>query len=107
MINSRPGSGAACVKACTFCRHCLRRQTWAQATSPFTTLCSGARRKRATLILQRKPLAFRWFVLADFETGPMVEWVRHLGLFASFLFLVAGASRLARFNIQVNPQPSN
>ena len=50
---------------------------------------------------------FRWFVLVDFETGPMVEWVRHLGLFASFLFLVAGASRLARFNIQVNPQPSN
>ena len=50
---------------------------------------------------------FRWFVLADFETGPMVDWVRHLGLFATFLFLVAGASRLARFNIQVNPQPSN
>lgn len=50
---------------------------------------------------------FRWFVLADFGTGPLVEWVRHLGLFASFLFLVAGASRLARFNIQVNPQPSN
>lgn len=50
---------------------------------------------------------FRWFVLPDFETGPVVDWVRHLGLFASFLFLVAGASRLARFNIQVNPQPSN
>jgi len=29
------------------------------------------------------------------------------GLIASFIFLVAGASRLARFNIQVNPQPSN
>jgi len=29
------------------------------------------------------------------------------GAIASFLFLVAGASRLARFNIQVNPQPSN
>jgi CDP-diacylglycerol--serine O-phosphatidyltransferase len=29
------------------------------------------------------------------------------GLIASFVFLVAGASRLARFNIQVNPQPSN
>lgn len=29
------------------------------------------------------------------------------GLIASFLFLVAGASRLARFNIQHNPQPSN
>lgn len=30
-----------------------------------------------------------------------------IGAIASFLFLVAGASRLARFNIQVNPQPSN
>jgi CDP-diacylglycerol--serine O-phosphatidyltransferase len=29
------------------------------------------------------------------------------GLIMSFLFLVAGASRLARFNIQKNPQPSN
>jgi CDP-diacylglycerol--serine O-phosphatidyltransferase len=30
-----------------------------------------------------------------------------LGAIASFLFLMAGASRLARFNITVNPQPSN
>jgi CDP-diacylglycerol--serine O-phosphatidyltransferase len=30
-----------------------------------------------------------------------------LGVVATFLFLLAGASRLARFNIQVNPQPSN
>jgi CDP-diacylglycerol--serine O-phosphatidyltransferase len=30
-----------------------------------------------------------------------------LGVIACFLFLMAGASRLARFNIQVNPQPSN
>ena len=30
-----------------------------------------------------------------------------LGAFVSFAFLIAGASRLARFNIQVNPQPSN
>ncbi|HET9282218.1 MAG TPA: phosphatidylcholine/phosphatidylserine synthase [Candidatus Angelobacter sp.] len=30
-----------------------------------------------------------------------------IGLLATFIFLVAGASRLARFNIQVNPQPSN
>lgn len=50
---------------------------------------------------------FRWFVLADFESRPMVDWVEHLGLIATFLFLVAGASRLARFNIQANPQPSN
>jgi CDP-diacylglycerol--serine O-phosphatidyltransferase len=30
-----------------------------------------------------------------------------IGAIASFVFLLAGASRLARFNIQVNPQPSN
>jgi CDP-diacylglycerol--serine O-phosphatidyltransferase len=30
-----------------------------------------------------------------------------IGLLATFIFLVAGASRLARFNIQVNPKPSN
>jgi CDP-diacylglycerol---serine O-phosphatidyltransferase len=30
-----------------------------------------------------------------------------LGAIASFLFLIAGASRLARFNITSNPQPSN
>ncbi len=30
-----------------------------------------------------------------------------LGAIASFLFLIAGTSRLARFNITANPQPSN
>ena len=30
-----------------------------------------------------------------------------IGAMAAFLFLIAGASRLARFNIQLNPQPSN
>jgi CDP-diacylglycerol--serine O-phosphatidyltransferase len=30
-----------------------------------------------------------------------------LGAFISFLFLICGASRLARFNISVNPSPSN
>jgi CDP-diacylglycerol--serine O-phosphatidyltransferase len=30
-----------------------------------------------------------------------------LGAIAAFLFLIAGASRLARFNITSNPQPSN
>jgi CDP-diacylglycerol--serine O-phosphatidyltransferase len=30
-----------------------------------------------------------------------------LGTFISFLFLICGASRLARFNISVNPAPSN
>jgi CDP-diacylglycerol--serine O-phosphatidyltransferase len=31
----------------------------------------------------------------------------HLGAVACFLFLICGASRLARFNISVNPQPRN
>jgi CDP-diacylglycerol--serine O-phosphatidyltransferase len=33
--------------------------------------------------------------------------VMHAGVFACFLFLICGASRLARFNISVNPQPRN
>jgi CDP-diacylglycerol---serine O-phosphatidyltransferase len=33
--------------------------------------------------------------------------VVRFGLVATFLFLTAGAARLARFNIQLNPQPSN
>jgi CDP-diacylglycerol--serine O-phosphatidyltransferase len=36
-------------------------------------------------------------------TGKMIQ----LGSISSFLFLMAGASRLARFNIALNPQPSN
>ena len=34
-------------------------------------------------------------------------WVLQLGGVATFVFLLAGAARLARFNIQVNPQPLN
>jgi CDP-diacylglycerol--serine O-phosphatidyltransferase len=36
-------------------------------------------------------------------TGKLIQ----LGAVCSFLFLMAGASRLARFNITTNPQPSN
>jgi CDP-diacylglycerol--serine O-phosphatidyltransferase len=35
------------------------------------------------------------------------ENVLHAGIFVCFLFLICGASRLARFNISVNPQPRN
>jgi CDP-diacylglycerol--serine O-phosphatidyltransferase len=35
------------------------------------------------------------------------ENVMHAGVFACFLFVICGASRLARFNISVNPQPRN
>jgi CDP-diacylglycerol---serine O-phosphatidyltransferase len=40
----------------------------------------------------------------------LTDWhikLTQLGAAASFLFLIAGASRLARFNITSNPQPSN
>jgi len=39
--------------------------------------------------------------------GPWAIKLTQLGAIASFLFLIAGTSRLARFNITVNPQPSN
>lgn len=37
----------------------------------------------------------------------LVNRVVQLGALTTFIFLVAGASRLARFNIQVNPKPWN
>jgi CDP-diacylglycerol---serine O-phosphatidyltransferase len=54
-------------------------------------------------------LAWTW----GFHLMPTVlltDWhikLTQLGAIASFLFLVAGASRLARFNITTNAQPSN
>lgn len=56
-------------------------------------------------------LAWTW----GFHLMPTVlltqgQWqikLTQLGAVASFLFLIAGASRLARFNITTNPQPSN
>lgn len=39
--------------------------------------------------------------------GPWAIKLTQIGAIASFLFLIAGTSRLARFNISVNPQPSN
>jgi CDP-diacylglycerol--serine O-phosphatidyltransferase len=53
-------------------------------------------------------LAFLW----GFHGLSMANQELHIklvdfGAVATFLFLAAGASRLARFNIQANPQPSN
>ena len=55
-------------------------------------------------------LAWMWgfrqlpdFLVSNELTGKMMQ----LGAIASFLFLMAGTSRLARFNITTNPQPSN
>ena len=54
-------------------------------------------------------LAWMWGVrwLPVFSSPELRARLIQLGVIATFLFLVAGASRLARFNIQVNPQPSN
>lgn len=56
-------------------------------------------------------LAWKWgFFLMPPVLFTSGEWhikLTQLGAIASFLFLVAGASRLARFNITTNPQPSN
>jgi CDP-diacylglycerol--serine O-phosphatidyltransferase len=46
-------------------------------------------------------------MLRAFSTTEMAARLVQLGAIASFLFLIAGASRLARFNITSNPQPSN
>lgn len=54
-------------------------------------------------------LAFTWGVSrVDMTFGP--QWhdlLRDTGAFISFLFLLCGAVRLARFNVQKNPVPKN
>lgn len=54
-------------------------------------------------------LAWLWGfrLLPDVSTVDPHSKLVQLGVIVCFLFLMAGASRLARFNIQVNPQPSN
>ncbi|MEO7143088.1 MAG: CDP-diacylglycerol--serine O-phosphatidyltransferase [Bryobacteraceae bacterium] len=54
-------------------------------------------------------LAFTWgmqFVQPPFENIPHDTLLR-IGYFVSFLFLLCGAVRLARFNVQTNPVPKN
>jgi len=54
-------------------------------------------------------LAWMWgFRSLAISTYPeTLTKLTQFGAIASFLFLIAGASRLARFNITTNPQPSN
>jgi CDP-diacylglycerol--serine O-phosphatidyltransferase len=54
-------------------------------------------------------LAYIWgFRMLPLTVHPdLRENVLHAGVFVCFLFLVCGASRLARFNISKNPQPRN
>jgi len=55
-------------------------------------------------------LAWAWGfqqISTEISSQDMATLLPRLGAVASFLFLIAGASRLARFNISSNPQPSN
>ena len=54
-------------------------------------------------------LAYIWgFRLLPALSHPVLrQRIIHIGVFVCFLFLICGASRLARFNISINPQPRN
>jgi CDP-diacylglycerol--serine O-phosphatidyltransferase len=54
-------------------------------------------------------LAYVWGVMFATEAGNsfILDHLQRMGKLLSFLFLACGAARLARFNIQKNPMPSN
>jgi CDP-diacylglycerol--serine O-phosphatidyltransferase len=54
-------------------------------------------------------LAYLWGfrMLPAMEHAELRGQLTHTGIFVCFIFLICGASRLARFNISVNPQPRN
>lgn len=54
-------------------------------------------------------LAYIWgFRMLPLMARPHLrEQILHIGVFVCFVFLICGASRLARFNISINPQPRN
>lgn len=54
-------------------------------------------------------LAFTWGIQPiDWSAGPQfTDHLHRSGTFVAFLFLICGAARLARFNVQKNPRPTN
>ncbi len=53
-------------------------------------------------------LAFAWGVQFTSAATPFAgDQLHRLGYFVAFLYLLCGAARLARFNIQANPVPKN
>jgi CDP-diacylglycerol--serine O-phosphatidyltransferase len=54
-------------------------------------------------------LAYIWgFRMLPMMASPQLrDQLVHIGIFVCFIFLICGASRLARFNISINPQPRN
>lgn len=51
-------------------------------------------------------LAYTWGMAFVAGASPLDE-LQRAGKFVAFLFLVCGAARLARFNVQKNPRPKN
>ena len=62
-----------------------------------------------TFCLAPAVLAFAWgaYFVENQTVGIMREHILRAASFVAFLFLLCGAARLARFNVQVNPQPTN
>jgi CDP-diacylglycerol--serine O-phosphatidyltransferase len=55
-------------------------------------------------------LAYTWgvqFAHSSFFGKATLDQLQRAGKFLAFLFLVCGSARLARFNVQKNPQPRN
>jgi CDP-diacylglycerol--serine O-phosphatidyltransferase len=54
-------------------------------------------------------LAFAWGIQPAIGSAspPLREYLHRVGIFIPFLYLICGAARLARFNIQKNPVPKN
>lgn len=54
-------------------------------------------------------LAYAWGMRGALPPGgsPLLELLPPLGYFCTFLYLTCGAARLARFNVQKDPQPRN
>jgi len=60
-----------------------------------------------TFCLAPAVLAFAWGVQFTDGSFGVRDHVVRAGYFVSFLFLLCGACRLARFNVQLNPVPKN
>src|SRR5262249_14950073 len=62
-----------------------------------------------TFVFAPAVLAFTWGVqFTDNSPIPFLhEHLHRLGYFVAFMFLLCGSLRLARFNVQKNPIPSN
>jgi len=54
-------------------------------------------------------LAYIWGfrMMPALDHPQLRQQLMHIGIFVCFIFLICGASRLARFNISINPQPRN